>query len=94
MRKRKERFNLKSFNFCNLDDIKLIYLIDYLGHRDIIEKSESEDKISNGECIEKKWVWYDELIITPKEILFSSDPQPRRVIFTAEDYGKMRKIFI
>lgn len=92
--KRKNKFNLTNFSFCDMDDVHLLYLIDYLECRDVVDKSEVEIKFLNGDCIEKKWQWYDELIIRPKQIIFCPSSMGQKVILTAEEYLKMRKIFI
>lgn len=84
---------LCTVDFCTMPDEKLLMLIDYLGHTEVTKNSECEQKIKGGKCIEKKWCWYDELIVTPKEIFFAPDPHPRRSSFTAENYAKLFVLF-
>lgn len=84
---------LSTVNFCTMPDEKLLLLIDYLGHIEVTKNSECELKIKGGECIEKRWRWYDELIVTPKEIFFAPDPYPSRSSFTADKYAKLVLLF-
>lgn len=83
---------LATVNFCTLPNEKLMQLLDFLGETEITQNSKCIEKHIDGECIEKRWNWYSELIVTPKKITaighISVD------ILTAEKYAKMQQLFL
>jgi hypothetical protein len=91
--KEDNKINYESVNFCTMPEEKLLMLIDYLGCTEVIKNSECVQKIKGDECIEKKWSWYDEVIVKPKEIFYAPDPYPGSVIFTVEKYAKLMLLF-
>lgn len=80
-------------NFCEISDEFLLKIIDFLGHKDITEKCDMEQIIRKNKVISKKWSYYDELFVTPTEILFTHEPYPSIKIFSVEEYEKLEKIF-
>ena len=55
---------MNEVNFCELPNDKLMLLIDFIGETEIIENSECVEKFINGKCVEKRWSYYSELIVT------------------------------
>jgi hypothetical protein len=91
-----EKSNIKimeEINFCKWSNEKLMSLIDFLGLTEITTKTDMESRFINDRCVQKKWSYYDELIVTPEEIRFAVDPYPSDVVFTAEQLVKMKKFF-
>lgn len=84
---------IDNVNFCELPVEQLNKLFIYLDVTEILDNSECEELFKSGKCIEKRWKWYDELIVKPKEILYSPSPYPTRVILTTDKFIKMQSIF-
>ncbi|TDG34808.1 hypothetical protein EZJ43_16675 [Pedobacter changchengzhani] len=85
-------YMLPAVNFCTMQNAKLEALIDYLGHSEMLTDKCEETSI-DGVCVKKKWRSWDELIVTEKEIRFSHSPYPGGVIFTAEQFEKLYRLF-
>lgn len=84
---------LSTVNFCTMSEDKLLKILDLCDALEVLSKTEMIQKIKEDECIEKRWEWYDTLVVMPKEITFSTSPYPSRTIMTAEKYLKMKAIF-
>lgn len=84
---------LAAVNFCMMSENELIKILDFCDATEVLSKTEMVKKIKGNECIEKRWEWYDTLVVTPKEITFSTSPYPSQKIMTAEKYLKMKAIF-
>ena len=79
-------------NFCELSDDKLMKLIDFLGEKEITEKSTMKQTFIDNKCVKKKWEWYGELTICPQKI--TATGQVTVILMTSEKFLKMREIFI
>jgi hypothetical protein len=77
-------------NFCTMPDDELMKIFDLCEVMQVLDKTEMVQKIQGKECIEKRWEWYDTLVVTPKEIKFSTSPYPSQTIMTAERYVKLK----
>lgn len=84
---------MEEINFCEWSSEKLMLLIDFLGLTEVTTQTEMESKYVGEKCVEKSWTYYDKLTIHPEQILFSVDPYPSQVVFTAEKFIKMKKLF-
>jgi hypothetical protein len=84
---------LAAVNFCTMSHDELLKILDLCDATEVLSKTEMVQKIKGEECIEKRWEWYDTLVVTPKEIKFSTSPYPSQTIMTAEKYLKMKAIF-
>ena len=81
---------LADVNFCTMSDDELTKILDFCEVNEVVSKTEMVKKIKGDECIEKRWEWYDTLVVTPKEIKFSTSPYPSQTIMTAERYLKLK----
>jgi hypothetical protein len=83
---------LAAVNFCTMPHDELINILDFCEVSNVINETEMIQKLKGdkNECIEKRWEWYDTLVVTPKEIKFSTSPYPSHTIMTAEKYLKLK----
>lgn len=79
-------------NFCTMSNDELMAILDLCGLMNIVTNSDMTEKIRGGVCIEKKWEWYDTIVVTPIEIRYTKSPYPPSVIMTSERYDKIRKM--
>lgn len=79
-------------NLCELSDEKLYHLFEYLGISEIYNKSEEKTLLVSGKVAERRWEWYDKIIVTPTEIKYSKDPYPTHTIFTEDVYNSMKNL--
>jgi hypothetical protein len=79
-------------NFCELSDDKLGFLFDYLGIKEVYDNSEEVSTIKSGVVLERRWEWYDAIIVTPSKIRYSHDPYPSTTIFDKESFNDMVKV--
>jgi len=79
-------------NFCELPHDKLIQLIDFLGEKEITEKSKMEQTIIDNKCVKKKWDWYSQLTVYPDKI--TSCGHVTVTLITSEKFAKMQALFI
>jgi hypothetical protein len=84
---------MEEINFCEWSDEKLMKLIDFLGLMEITTKTDMESRLVNNKCVQKKWSYYDELIVEPETIRFAVDPYPSSVVFSAEQFIKMKVFY-
>ncbi len=82
----------EKINFCEMSEDELQKIFDFIGKGvlEVVKNSSVETKLLGTTIIEKKWNHWDEVIVTPKEIFFAPDPQPRQSIMTAEKYLKLK----
>lgn len=83
---------LASVNFCMMPHDELLRILDFCGVTNVVNQAEMVQKIKGdkNECIEKSWEYYDILVVTPKEIKYSTSPYPSQTIMTAEKYLKLK----
>lgn len=83
---------LLTVNFCELPDDKLLQLIDFLGEKEITERSKMEQTIIDNKCVKKKWDWYSQLTVYPDKI--TSCGHVTVTLITSEKFAKMQALFI
>jgi len=81
----------EEINFCEFSPEKLTLLLDYLGKLEILEQSKCVSKYEDDKCIEKKWEYYEDiLVIYPKKI--TSSHHLTIELINDEKYLKIKKV--